>query len=71
MAKRPAVHAVNCHLRAELPRNGIILEPSNDAGSLGELKVGQGGIQWTAKGKQAVSSKRVSWTKFAEMMAGI
>ena len=63
------VHSVSAHLSVgELTKAGsaLHLQVSGSDGKLGELEIGRGALYWTGKGRQ--KSKRLSWTRFAEMM---
>lgn len=63
------VHAVSAQLSVtELLRAGtaLTLEISGKEGKLGELEIGRGALYW--KGRYQQTSKRISWTRFADMM---
>jgi hypothetical protein len=63
------VHKVSAHLSvAELTKAGsaLHLRVAGAGGKLGELEIGRGALYWIGKGRQR--SKRLSWTRFAEMM---
>jgi hypothetical protein len=62
-------HSVKAHLQVmELARAGSSLELEIYASKekLGTLIIGRGSLYWYGKGRQ--KRKRVSWTRFAEMM---
>jgi hypothetical protein len=63
------VHSVSAVLSVgELTKAGsaLNLQVAGSDGKLGELEIGRGALYWTGKGRQ--KSKRLSWTRFAEMM---
>lgn len=45
----------------------VKIEVKTDEGKLGTLLVSKGNIEWLPKGNH-VNKKRLSWTKFAELM---
>jgi len=62
-------HSVKAHLQVmELARAGSSLELEIYASKekLGTLIIGRGSLYWYGKSRQ--KRKRVSWTRFAEMM---
>ena len=64
-----AVHKVVATLaNVELAKakSALTLDLSANNSKLGTLEIGQGSVYWTGRGRQ--KSKRISWTKFAEMM---
>ncbi len=63
------VHSVSARLSVvELTKAGtaLTLEIRGSDGKLGELEVGRGALYWTGRSQQ--KSKRIGWTRFAEMM---
>ncbi len=63
------VHSVKAQLSVvELSRAGtaLTLEIHGKEGKLGELEIGRGALYWKGRSQQA--AKRISWTRFAEMM---
>lgn len=46
----------------------VKIEVRNDDGKLGTLLVSKGNIEWLPAGN-SVNKKRLSWTKFAEVMS--
>lgn len=71
MAKRRPVrkHKVNVHLQVfEISKAGtsLDLEIFAEDQKLGELTIGRGSINWRGRNRQ--STKRIRWSKFAEMM---
>lgn len=63
------VHSVSAQLSVvELTRAGtaLTLEIHGAEGKLGEMEIGRGAIYWT--GRNESEPKRISWTRFAEMM---
>ena len=63
------VHSVSARLSVvELTKAGtaLTLEIRGNEGKLGELEIGRGALYWTGKSRQ--KSKRIGWTRFAEMM---
>ncbi len=71
-AKKPSsrrVHSVSAQLSVvELTRAGtaLTLDISGKEGKLGELEIGRGALYW--KGRYQQDAKRISWTRFADMM---
>jgi hypothetical protein len=53
---------------AELTKAGtaLTLEIRGSEGKLGEMEIGRGALYWTGRSRQ--KSKRIAWTRFAEMM---
>ena len=70
MAKRPTrKHKVNVHLQVfEISKAGtsLDLEIFAEDQKLGELTIGRGSFNWRGRNRQ--STKRIRWSKFAEMM---
>jgi hypothetical protein len=63
------VHSVSALLSvAELTKAGtaLTLEIRGSEGKLGEMEIGRGALYWTGRSRQ--KSKRIAWTRFAEMM---
>ena len=63
------VHSVSAQLSVvELTRAGtaLTLDITGKEGKLGELEIGRGALYW--KGRYQQDAKRISWTRFAEMM---
>ena len=62
-------HQVDVNLRErDITRAGtsLELEAFAEGEKLGDLTVGSGSVIWRGRGRQ--SSKRIGWSKFAEMM---
>jgi len=62
-------HAVKVNLQVfELSKAGtsLELEISADDQKLGDITIGRGSIIWHGRNRQ--SSKRIRWTRFAQMM---
>lgn len=71
MPKRRPIrkHKVNVHLQVfEISKAGtsLDLEIFAEDQKLGELTIGRGSINWRGRNRQ--STKRIRWSKFAEMM---
>ena len=67
--KGKVVHKVRATLDVgQLARAGNSLEMRMSARGqkLGELRIGRGALYW--KGRSQRTEKRISWTKFADMM---
>lgn len=68
--RKPArKHKVNVHLQVfEISKAGtsLDLEIFAEDQKLGELTIGRGSINWRGRNRQ--STKRIRWSKFAEMM---
>ncbi len=67
--KRPRKHAVKATLKVqELSKAGtsLHLEIFADREKKGSLEIGRGALYWTGSGRKR--SKRVSWTRFADLM---
>lgn len=47
-------------------KSALTLEVFASKEKLGEIEIGRGSIYWCGAGRQ--KSKRINWTKFAEMM---
>lgn len=63
------IHAVSAQLSVNaLTRAGtaLTLQIAGSDGKLGELEIGRGALYW--KGRHQATPKRISWTRFAEMM---
>lgn len=63
------VHSASALLSVgELSKAGsaLHLQVAGIDGKLGELEIGRGALYWTGKNRK--KSKRLSWTRFAEMM---
>ena len=63
------VHSVSAKLSViELTKAGtaLTLEIHGSEGKLGELEIGRGALYWTGRSRH--KSKRIAWTRFAEMM---
>ncbi len=63
------VHAVSAQLSVtHLTRAGtaLTLEIRGGDGKLGQLEIGRGALYWTGRNQR--EAKRISWTRFAEMM---
>lgn len=68
----PEVHKVRATLDVgELARagNSLELHISARGRKLGELKIGRGALYWVGRNQRR--PKRVSWTRFAEMLDGL
>ena len=69
MAKKQRKHSVKAHLHVhELSKAGtsLDLEIFSYDEKLGDLTIGRGSIYWHGANRQ--SRKRISWSRFAEMM---
>ena len=65
-------HSVKANLQVlELTKAGtsLDLEIFADKEKLGTIVLGRGSLYWTGANKQR--SKRISWSKFAQMMDGL
>lgn len=63
------VHSVSAVLAVgELSKAGtaLTLNVRGSGGKLGELEIGRGALYWTGRDRRR--SKRLSWSRFAEMM---
>ena len=63
------VHSVSARLSVtRLSRAGtaLTLDIHGGDGKLGELEIGRGALYWTGRNQR--EAKRISWTRFADMM---
>jgi hypothetical protein len=68
-ARKPRKHEVKAGLaNFELAkaRSSLNLEIYADREKIGELEIGRGSLYWYGRRKQ--KSKRIDWSKFAQMM---
>lgn len=67
--KRPTKHLVQAsvsNIDLAKARSALRLEVFARGAKIGELEVGRGSFFWSGRGRHR--SKRISWSRFAEMM---
>ena len=67
--KRPSKHVVRAsvaNMELARARSALRLELFASGAKIGELEVGRGSFFWYGRNRHR--SKRISWTRFAEMM---